>query len=120
MESRFDGHLIDRLMSAGHDVEVLPDAYSDTMGHAGAVVSIRTARSKARTTRAPTAARRGFNLRKSVKRGRVLDQDAVARRVVRRPVGEQIEQHRVVGLVAASVGCGQSLPHTMRSGAAAT
>ena len=31
-------HLIDRLMSAGHDVEVLPDAYSDTMGHAGAVV----------------------------------------------------------------------------------
>ena len=26
------------LMSAGHDVEVLPDAYSDTMGHAGAVV----------------------------------------------------------------------------------
>jgi gamma-glutamyltranspeptidase/glutathione hydrolase len=38
MESRFDGHLIDRLMSAGHDVDVLADAYSDTMGHAGAVV----------------------------------------------------------------------------------
>ena len=38
MESRFDGNLIDRLLSAGHDVEVLPDAYSDTMGHAGAVV----------------------------------------------------------------------------------
>jgi gamma-glutamyltranspeptidase len=38
MESRFDGHLIDRLLSAGHDVDVLPDAYSDTMGHAGAVV----------------------------------------------------------------------------------
>ena len=38
MESRFDGHLIDRLMSAGHDVEMLADAYSDTMGHAGAVV----------------------------------------------------------------------------------
>jgi oxamate amidohydrolase len=38
LESRFDGGLIDRLMSAGHDVEVLPDAYSDTMGHAGAVV----------------------------------------------------------------------------------
>ena len=38
MESRFDGHLIDRLMFAGHDVDVLPDAYSDTMGHAGAVV----------------------------------------------------------------------------------
>jgi gamma-glutamyltranspeptidase/glutathione hydrolase len=38
MESRFDGHVIDRLMSAGHDVEVLGAAYSDTMGHAGAVV----------------------------------------------------------------------------------
>ena len=38
MESRFDGHLIDRLMSAGHDVEVLAAPYSDTMGHAGAVV----------------------------------------------------------------------------------
>lgn len=38
MESRFDGNLIDRLLSAGHDVDVLSDAYSDTMGHAGAVV----------------------------------------------------------------------------------
>src|SRR5713226_2598350 len=38
LESRFDGNLIDRLISAGHDVEVLPDAYSDVMGHAGAVV----------------------------------------------------------------------------------
>lgn len=38
MEARFDGHLVDRLMSAGHDVDVLADAYSDTMGHAGAVV----------------------------------------------------------------------------------
>jgi gamma-glutamyltranspeptidase/glutathione hydrolase len=38
MESRFDGNLIDRLLSAGHDIDVLPDAYSDTMGHAGAVV----------------------------------------------------------------------------------
>ncbi len=38
MESRFDGHLIDRLMSAGHDVDVLSEPYSDTMGHAGAVV----------------------------------------------------------------------------------
>ena len=31
-------NLIDRLLSAGHDVEVLPEPYSDTMGHAGAVV----------------------------------------------------------------------------------
>ena len=38
MEARFDGNLVDRLMSAGHDVEVLSAAYSDTMGHAGAVV----------------------------------------------------------------------------------
>jgi len=38
MESRFDGALIDRLLSAGHDVEVLPQPYSELMGHAGAVV----------------------------------------------------------------------------------
>jgi gamma-glutamyltranspeptidase len=38
LESRFDGNLIDRLLSAGHDVEVLEETYSDTMGHAGAVV----------------------------------------------------------------------------------
>jgi oxamate amidohydrolase len=38
LESRFDGNLIDRLLSAGHDVDVLPDGYSDLMGHAGAVV----------------------------------------------------------------------------------
>jgi gamma-glutamyltranspeptidase/glutathione hydrolase len=38
VESRFDGNLIDRLLSAGHDVEMLPDGYSDLMGHAGAVV----------------------------------------------------------------------------------
>ena len=38
LESRFDGNLVDRLGAAGHDVEPLPEAYSDTMGHAGAVV----------------------------------------------------------------------------------
>jgi oxamate amidohydrolase len=38
LESRFDGNLIDALANAGHDVDVLPDAYSDVMGHAGAVV----------------------------------------------------------------------------------
>jgi gamma-glutamyltranspeptidase/glutathione hydrolase len=38
MEQRFDGNLIERLISAGHDVEVLPEPYSDIMGHAGAVV----------------------------------------------------------------------------------
>jgi len=38
LEKRFDGQLIDRLMSAGHNVQVLDEAYSDTMGHAGAVI----------------------------------------------------------------------------------
>jgi gamma-glutamyltranspeptidase len=38
MEARFDGNLIDRLVSASHDIEVLPEPYSDVMGHAGAVV----------------------------------------------------------------------------------
>ncbi len=38
LESRFSEGLVDRLLSAGHDVEVLDEAYSDTMGHAGAVV----------------------------------------------------------------------------------
>jgi gamma-glutamyltranspeptidase/glutathione hydrolase len=38
LEQRFDGNLIDRLMAAGHDVQVLDEPYSDTMGHAGAVI----------------------------------------------------------------------------------
>jgi len=38
MEAGFDGHLVDRLLSAGHDVDVIDARYSDTMGHAGAVV----------------------------------------------------------------------------------
>ncbi|HEY1152424.1 MAG TPA: gamma-glutamyltransferase, partial [Pseudolabrys sp.] len=38
LESRFDGNLIEQLLSAGHDVEVIDEAYSDTMGHAGAVI----------------------------------------------------------------------------------
>ena len=38
LESRFDGNLVDRLMAAGHDVAMLDEAYSDIMGHAGAVV----------------------------------------------------------------------------------
>jgi gamma-glutamyltranspeptidase/glutathione hydrolase len=37
MESRFDGTLVDRLLSAGHDVEMLAEPYSDVMGHAGVV-----------------------------------------------------------------------------------
>jgi gamma-glutamyltranspeptidase/glutathione hydrolase len=38
VEPRFDGNLIDRLMAAGHDVDVLAEPYSDLVGHAGAVV----------------------------------------------------------------------------------
>jgi gamma-glutamyltranspeptidase/glutathione hydrolase len=38
LESRFDGNLVDRLMAAGHDVKILDEPYSDTMGHAGAVI----------------------------------------------------------------------------------
>jgi len=38
LESRFDDGLIDALVDAGHDVEVLDEPYSDIMGHAGAVV----------------------------------------------------------------------------------
>ena len=38
LESRFDDNLIDALAAAGHDVEVLPEPYSDVMGHAGAAV----------------------------------------------------------------------------------
>jgi oxamate amidohydrolase len=38
LESRFEAELVDCLMAAGHDVEVLGEPYSDIMGHAGAVV----------------------------------------------------------------------------------
>ena len=38
IESRFDAALIEQLATAGHDIEMLDEAYSDVMGHAGAVV----------------------------------------------------------------------------------
>jgi gamma-glutamyltranspeptidase/glutathione hydrolase len=38
LEPRFDDALIDALMAAGHDLDVLAEPYSDVMGHAGAVV----------------------------------------------------------------------------------
>ena len=38
LERRFDGDLIDQLAAGGHDVDVLDEAYSDVMGHAGAAV----------------------------------------------------------------------------------
>jgi gamma-glutamyltranspeptidase/glutathione hydrolase len=38
LESRIDAAVVARLRAAGHVVEVLPEAFSDTMGHAGALV----------------------------------------------------------------------------------
>ena len=38
LESRFDPGLAEQLAAAGHDVAMLDAAYSDVMGHAGAVV----------------------------------------------------------------------------------
>ena len=38
LESRFDPALIEALKAAGHEVEVFTEAFSDTMGHAGALV----------------------------------------------------------------------------------
>jgi oxamate amidohydrolase len=38
LESRFDGNLVDALAAAGHAVDVLPEPYSDVLGHAGAAV----------------------------------------------------------------------------------
>jgi gamma-glutamyltranspeptidase/glutathione hydrolase len=38
IEARAEASLLERLVDAGHDVEVLAEPYSDTMGHAGAVV----------------------------------------------------------------------------------
>jgi gamma-glutamyltranspeptidase/glutathione hydrolase len=38
MEDRFDPDLVEALARAGHEVVVLPEAYSDGMGHAGAIV----------------------------------------------------------------------------------
>jgi oxamate amidohydrolase len=41
LESRFDPDLIRGLKERGHDVEELPEAYTDTVGHAGMVVKHR-------------------------------------------------------------------------------
>jgi gamma-glutamyltranspeptidase/glutathione hydrolase len=38
LENRFDPDLVTALERAGHPVVVLPEAYSDDMGHAGAIV----------------------------------------------------------------------------------
>jgi oxamate amidohydrolase len=38
LEPRFDEKVIEALAAAGHDIEFVPEAHSDVMGHAGAVV----------------------------------------------------------------------------------
>ncbi|WP_018388603.1 gamma-glutamyltransferase family protein [Ancylobacter sp. FA202] len=38
LEGAFDGGLAEQLASAGHDVEIIPESFSDMMGHAGAVI----------------------------------------------------------------------------------
>ena len=38
MENRFDPDLVAALERAGHRVVVLPDAYAEALGHAGAIV----------------------------------------------------------------------------------
>jgi gamma-glutamyltranspeptidase/glutathione hydrolase len=38
LEPRFPATVVEALERAGHDVELLPEAYSEVMGHAGAVV----------------------------------------------------------------------------------
>ncbi|WP_176493250.1 gamma-glutamyltransferase family protein [Cobetia sp. 5-25-4-2] len=38
LESRLEGDMAEALRELGHEVEVLEDAYSDTLGHAGAVM----------------------------------------------------------------------------------
>ena len=62
LENRFDPTLIRALEKAGHAVEILPEAYSDTLGHAGMCCATRAGdRSLRRTIRAPTAARPDFD-----------------------------------------------------------
>lgn len=38
VEGALDGAVAEQLADAGHDVEIIPEAYSDMMGHAGAVI----------------------------------------------------------------------------------
>ena len=59
VEGRIDGNLIDRLLAAGHDVTPLPSPMPRPWAMPARWCCIPTARSKAPTIRAPTAARRG-------------------------------------------------------------
>jgi len=45
LENRFDPDLVLALERAGHELEVIDEAWSDTMGHAGAIVRRRDGRS---------------------------------------------------------------------------
>jgi gamma-glutamyltranspeptidase/glutathione hydrolase len=38
LEARFSDEVVERLRRVGHEVQVLPEPYTEVMGHAGAVV----------------------------------------------------------------------------------
>ena len=48
IESRFPAGVIAALKKAGHDIEVLPDAYYEIMGHAGGVRNRSEGRNRGR------------------------------------------------------------------------
>ena len=120
MESRFDGHLIDRLMSAGHDVEVLPDAYSDTMGHAGAVVIHPNGTLEGAHDPRADGGAAGFSDYCEIRKASPDSRPGCAGAWLRpAPSSPSRSNSTASSGFSFSVGCGQSLPHTMRSGAAA-
>ena len=55
LEPRFDGNLVEALVAAGHDVEILQEPYSESWAMPARPCCIPTAPAKARTIRAPTA-----------------------------------------------------------------
>src|SRR5271156_5203375 len=66
-------------------------------------------------------AQRSVSLPESIQRRRIVDEDAVADSLLGRPVGQDVEQGGVVRFGVGLFGrCGQSLPQTIRSGAAFT
>ena len=119
MESRFDGHLIDRLMSAGHDVDVLPDAYSDTMGHAGAVVIHPNGTLEGAHDPRADGGAAGSTAIQTRKASPGCRPRCAAAWLRPAPSPPSRSNSTASSGFSFSVGCGQSLPHTIRSGAAA-
>ena len=62
-----------------------------------------------------------FLLRETVKGRRILDENALARSFIRRPLGQQIKEHRVVRFFILFLGRVRPIvAHTILSGAALT